>query len=133
MFDNSIQVIENNTPSTIIDLKDDKNISFAGIDLSDSAFKATEESSGLFSANTKVEITNVNNQKKNVYTVKGVAKSVKTYGNVIALNLGTEIEFIDTNGWLIKRYNSSSEVKDIILGDGIAGIIYKDKVELISL
>lgn len=133
MFDNSIQVIENNTPSTIINLKDDKNISFAGIDLSDSAFKATEESSGLFSANTKVEITNVNNQKKNVYTVKGVAKSVKTYGNVIALNLGTEIEFIDTNGWLIKRYNSSSEVKDIILGDGIAGIIYKDKVELISL
>ena len=76
---------------------------------------------------------NSNNQKKNVYTVKGVAKSVKTYGNVIALNLGTEIEFIDTNGWLIKRYNSSSEVKDIILGDGIAGIIYKDKVELISL
>ena len=43
----------------------------------------------------------------------------------IALNLGTEIEFIDTNGWLIKRYNSSSEVKDIILCDGLAGIIYK--------
>lgn len=133
MFDNSIQVIENNTPKTIVDLTEDKNISFVGIDLSDSVFRATEESSGLFSANTKVEITNVNNQKKNVYTVKGVAKSVKTYGNVIALNLGTEIEFIDTNGWLIKRYNSSSEVKDIILGDGIAGIIYKDKVELISL
>lgn len=133
MFDNSIQVIENNTPKTIVDLTEDKNISFVGIDLSDSVFRATEESSGLFSANTKVEITNVNNEKKNVYTVKGVAKSVKTYGNVIVLNLGTEIEFIDTNGWLIKRYNSSSEVKDIILGDGLAGIIYKDKIEVISL
>lgn len=133
MFDNSIQVIENNTPKSIIDLTENKNISFAGIDLSASAFRAIEESSGLFSANTKVEITNVNNEKKNVYTVKGVAKSVKTYGDVIALNLGTEIEFIDTNGWLIKRYNSSSEVKDIILGNGIAGIVYRDKVETISL
>ena len=76
---------------------------------------------------------NINNEKKNVYTVKSVAKSVKTNGNVIALNLGTEIEFIDTNGWLIKRYNSSSEVKDIILCDGLAWIIYKDKIELISL
>ena len=113
--------------------KEDKNISFAGIDLYDSTFKAIEESSGLFSANTKVEIININNEKKNVYTVKSVAKSVKTNGNVIALNLGTEIEFIDTNGWLIKRYNSSSEVKDIILCDGLAGIIYKDKIELISL
>ena len=133
MFDNSIQVIENNTPKSIVNLAENNNISFAGIDLSDSAFKATEESSGLFSANTKVEIVNVNNEKKNVYTVKGVAKSTKTYGNVIALNLGTEIEFIDTNGWLIKRYNSSSEVKDIILGDGIAGIVYRDKVEMVSL
>lgn len=133
MFDSSIQVIENNTPKTILDLTESKNISFAGIDLYDSSFRATEESSGLFSANTKVEIINVNNEKKNVYTVKGVAKSARTHGNVIALNLGTEIEFIDTNGWLIKRYNSSSEVKDIILGDGLAGIIYKDRVELISL
>ena len=133
MFDSSVQVIENNTPKTIMDLKEDKNISFAGIDLYDSTFKAIEESSGLFSANTKVEIININNEKKNVYTVKSVAKSVKTNGNVIALNLGTEIEFIDTNGWLIKRYNSSSEVKDIILCDGLAGIIYKDKIELISL
>lgn len=133
MFDSSIQVIENNTPKTILDLTESKNISFAGIDLYDSSFRATEESSGLFSANTKVEIVNVNNEKKNIYTVKGVAKSARTHGNVIALNLGTEIEFIDTNGWLIKRYNSSSEVKDIILGDGLAGIIYKDRVELISL
>lgn len=133
MFDNSIQVIENNTTKTILDLTESKNISFAGIDLYDSSFRTIEESSGLFSANTKVEIVNVNNEKKNIYTVKGVAKSVRTYGNVIALNLGTEIEFIDTNGWLIKRYNSSSEVKDIILGDGLAGITYKDRIELISL
>lgn len=133
MFNDSIQVIENNTPKKIIDLTENNNISFAGIDLSESAFKATEESSGLFSANTKVEIVNINNGKKNVYTVKNVAKSVQTYKNVIALNLGTEIEFIDTNGWLIKRYNSSSELKDIILGDGLAGVVYKDKIEIINL
>lgn len=133
MFDSNIQVIENENVKEVLNLEDDKNISFAGIDLSDSLFKATEESSGLFSANTKIEITNINNEKKSVYTVTGVARTVKTYKNVIALNLGTEIEFIDTNGWLIKRYNSKSEIKDIVLANGITGIVYKDKVEIINL
>ena len=54
MFDSSVQVIENNTPKeTIMDLKEDKNISFAGIDLYDSTFKAIEESSDYLVANTK--------------------------------------------------------------------------------
>lgn len=133
MFDKNIQIIENDTGREILNLEDDRNISFAGIDLSDSIFKATEESSGLFSANTRIEITNVNNEKKSIYTVTGVARTVETYKNAIALNLGTEIEFVDTNGWLIKRYNSTSEINDIVLANGIAGIVYKDKVEIINL
>ena len=60
-------------------------------------------------------------------------KSIKTYDNVVALNLGTEIDFINTNGWLIKKYTASRNIKDVVLCGSIAGIIYKDKIELINL
>ncbi|MCI8352708.1 MAG: hypothetical protein HFJ58_03780 [Clostridia bacterium] len=59
---------------------------------------------------------------------------MKSKGDNIALNLGSRIDFINTNGWLIKRYISQREVQDIVLAEQIAGIIYsKDKVEITSL
>ena len=71
--------------------------------------------------------------KNNIYNIDGVATSLNAVGDVIAVNLGTEVDFINTSGWLIKRYNSSTEIKDIILGEGIAGIVYTDKIEIVNL
>ena len=76
---------------------------------------------------------NISNNKSNVYNIDAVATSLKTAGDVIAVNLGTEVDFINTSGWLIKKYNSSSEISNIILGEGIAGIVYSDKIEIINL
>ena len=56
-----------------------------------------------------------------------------SYNNVVADNLGNEIYFIDTSAWLIKRYSSSQVIEKIILGDGLAGIIYSDKIEIVNL
>ena len=58
---------------------------------------------------------------------------MKTYANKIALNLGSSVEFINTNGWLVKKYISEKEVKDIVLSENIVGIVYKDKVEISNL
>ena len=60
-------------------------------------------------------------------------KDVKTYENVIAINLGTEVDFVGSNGWLVKKYTSSRNIKDVIICGNLAGIIYKDKIELINL
>ena len=76
-----------------------------------------------FSADTVVEIQNTSNGKENVYTIEEVAKAVSSYNNVIAINLGDEVYFVDTNAWLIKRYTSSQVSEKIILGDGVAGSI----------
>ena len=51
----------------------------------------------------------------------------------MAFNLGNQVDFVNTNGWLVKRYYSSQVIKNIVLGDGIAGIVYRDKIELINL
>ena len=53
--------------------------------------------------------------------------------DIIALNLGTEVEFINTSGWLAKRYVSNQEITNIVVSSNIAGIVYRDKVEIINL
>lgn len=131
MYDDSIHVIENNSDKKILDISDTKN-TFADINLKNCVACITEKSSGLF-ANIDVEITNITNSKSNVYNIDGVAASMKTRDDVIAVNLGTEVYFVNTSGWLLKKYESSTEIKDIILGSNIAGIVYADKIEIINL
>lgn len=58
---------------------------------------------------------------------------MRTSEENIALNLGSQIDFINTNGWLVKRYISQKEVNDIVVSEKIAGIIYKEKIEITSL
>ena len=66
-------------------------------------------------------------------TVNAVTKEIYTYGNMIALNLGTEVEFINTDGWLVKRYIANQEITNIVMSNNIAGIIYRDRIEIINL
>ena len=76
---------------------------------------------------------NVSNSSTNIYNTEMLPKGIKTYNDVIAINLGTETDFIHTNGWLIKKYTSTRNIKDIVICGSVAGIIYKDKIELINL
>lgn len=134
MYDSEITLLSDGQSSSIMSLNEKgKNINFANINLDGYIYRATEENEGLFNTNTVIEIQNATNNKVSVYTIQGTAKYIYSYNNIIAVNLGQEIEFINTNGWLLKNYTSSQEVQNIVIGNGIAGIIYKDKVELINL
>lgn len=133
-YDNEITLLENETNTLLIDLnEDDKNINFANINLDGYAYRAVEESDGLFNTNTVLEIRNVNSDKTEVYTVEGTAKCIYSFNNIIAVNLGQVIEFVNTKGRLLKKYSSTQEVQDVVIGNGIAGIIYKDKAEILNL
>ena len=134
MYDNTIGLIQNNQEKEIYNLnEDEKKITFADIELNNYVFRTLEQSTGIFSANTVIEMKNINNEKETIYTIEEVAKSVVSNQNVIAINLGNQVEFINTNGWLIKRYISSQVIRNIVIADGVAGIIYRDRIELISL
>ena len=67
------------------------------------------------------------------YKTDSVTKDVRAYENIIALNLGSEIEFINTDGWLVKRYISKQEITNMVFSNSVAGIVYRDRVELINL
>ncbi len=132
MYNDSIDIINNGENQVLVD-NNDKKITFMSIKLVNNAVTVEEKSSGLFTADSVVQIINTSNKKENIYTVKEVAKDVITHDNVIALNFGTEIHFIDTNGWLIKKYIAEQEITNIVLSNDIAAIIYRDKIEIINL
>ena len=52
---------------------------------------------------------------------------------MIVINLGTSALFINDNGWLVKKYESSQEIQEIVLCNSVAGIVSKNKIEIISL
>lgn len=116
-----------------MDNSQNKKMIFQSIELTNHATEIEEKSSGLFTADSVVNIVNIENQGTKEYTVNSVAKEIYTYGNIIALNLGTEVEFINTGGWLVKRYIANQEITKVVISDSIAGIIYRERIEIINL
>lgn len=132
MYTDTINIIENGKESVIFDNKD-KKITAQSIDLKNYLSTIQEESSGIFSANSVINIVNVDSKNTQNYTVETSVKEMYTKGDIIALNLGTEVEFINTGGWLVKRYIANQEVSKVTVSGNIAGIVYRDKVEIINL
>lgn len=132
MYTDGIYIIENNENNEVMN-SENKKIVFQSVELNNHAIRIEEKSSGLFTADSIVSILNTENKDTKEYIANAVTKEIYTYGNIIALNLGTEIEFINTSGWLVKRYIANQEITNIVLSDSIAGIIYRDRIEIINL
>lgn len=132
MYTDGITMIENDAETTLFENKD-KKITLESIELNNNVVTIEEKSSGIFSADSVVNIVNIENKSTKEYTVNTVIKEFHNEGDIIALNLGTEIEFINTGGWLVKRYIANQEITNITVGNNIAGIIYRDKVEIVNL
>lgn len=108
------------------------NYEFVDVNLKNNFIYTSNKNQG-FSNISNINILNTQNSSVSKYEFKGSIKSLYTYGEKIAINTGSEVHFIGLNGWLIKKYDSYSEINNIILGDNIAGIIYKDRIEIIEI
>lgn len=132
MYDDSVHVISNEQDENLTD-NNNKKITFTSIELNNNLVNIEEKASGLFTADSIVNITNIENKNTISYTIEEVTKEIYTYEDIIAINLGAEIEFINTNGWLVKRYIAKQEINNMVVSNSVAGIIYRDKVEIINL
>jgi len=130
IYDNHIDVISNNSCNELTHFEN-TNVIFA--DINNKLIQIEKKPAGLFSSEFELQITNVNNQTKKIYTLKKEPKSIEVLDDIIAVNFGTEALFINNNSWLIKDYSASQEINSIILSDNLAGIIFKDKIEFLSL
>ena len=132
LYDDCIKLIDIINGSSTDLLKVDK-YSFSSVNLKNNVLYVENKSTSLFTSSTLVNIMNIDNNNLSTYTIENGIKDLYSSSEKIAINTGSEIHFIGINGWLIKIYNSSSEINNVVLADYIAGIVYKNRIELISL
>lgn len=130
-YDNSIYLLKEGNSEKILDI-DDKII-FIDINLTGYICEVIETSSNILSSQYELKIINIENKKENSYLLESMPKSLYCKNNIIAVNMGNEIDFINHNGWLQKSFTSRQSFKNVILGNNIAAIVYKDRVEIINL
>ena len=132
MYNEHIDILKEGESTELINLKNEE-VLFADVNLQSKIIKITKKTTGLFSAEAEMQIINSNTKDTNIYAIENVPKSILVQDNMIAINLGTKALFINSNGWLVKKYQSSQEIQKILLCNDVAGIVSKNKIEIISL
>lgn len=130
-YDDSIHIIYDNEDKKFYEFS--SNCKIADINLKSYVMTSEETSTGFFSAKTDIVLKNIISGAESKYSVDSSIKEAVCYNQIVAINLGTEICFVDLNGWLNKRYNSKQEAKEIVLGTSVAGIIYRDRIKVLTL
>lgn len=123
VYDDHIEIIKNKESSIISDFSQEDTL-FA--ELNNKIIKIIKRNSKVY---LKV-FTNAENSKE--YEISE-PKEICISDDVVAINLGSEVLFYNNLGWLIKRYNATQEINKIVLSNNLAGIVYNDKIELVSL
>jgi len=132
MYNDSVEILQDKASNTLMTLEEQK-LNFITIELNNRVAILEEASTGGYSAETKVNIINPKTLKGKEYVSKNVAKGIETSENKIAINFGTELHIISKNGILLKKYISEVEINDFVMAEGIIGIVYKDKIQIINL
>ena len=134
MCNDGISLLSDGNMQQLMNFEEEgKHYTFAGIDLINNIYEIEEISDGISNQSSKIKLINTETKKTNDYSISSIAKGTSSAGDNIAINLGTEIYFINTKGWLKKKYIANEEVRNIIVSDRIAAIIFKDKVEILIL
>lgn len=132
MFNKYIQKVGINDNKRFLDF--DSNSLFVDINLKDSVAIVKKQASGLFSYEYEMGIKSSFGNSESLYIMNNnVPKDILISGNIIGIDLGTEVQIINSKGLLLKKYKSNQEIKGLAIGDNIVGVIYKDKIELINL
>ena len=129
---NSVYQITTDSNTKILDITDDN--SFVNIDMNNVLAVIEKQSSGLFSYKYQLNLKSLNSNNENLYILNNsLPKKTVASGKYIALNYGSTVDIVNQNGTLKKTYISTQQIKDVIVGSHIVGIIYKDKIEIIPL
>lgn len=94
--------------------------------------RVDKEESSVFKSDYRLKVTNENNLEK-VYIIEGSIKSLACKDDKIALNLGKEVQFVNNNGWLVKKFVGNQEVKSVLVSNKIGVIVFKDKISIVNL
>lgn len=128
MLDDKILKIGNGTQKQII--KYNENTLFAEINLENQIVEVMNNDDEKLL--TKIKVTNTKTEKSREYFINSLPKEIDAKGKILAINTGTEVYFINSDGFLHTKYLANQEIKEIVISEQMAGIIYKNKIEIIK-
>lgn len=132
MYSDSIDVLEDGNNKELLELKNRK-LAFTTINLNNKIALLEEISTGEYTSDTQIKLINSTTLNTKEYTTNDVTKSIEATENKIAINTGTELYILDTNGFLRKKYVSEAEINDIVMTNSLVGVIYRDRIQIINL
>lgn len=95
MYNDSVQVIEAEKSEKILDITSESQ--YVDINLKNSILNIKLKQKGIFNNTLEVLMKDINHQTENLYTLEGVISFVETQGDNIAINMGTDVHFINTS------------------------------------
>lgn len=109
-----------------------KNTLFSSINNLKYPLIIEKNSTGIFTNETNLKIF-----KEEIIEVKidRTPQNIDTMADKIALNLGNEVLFLNTNGKVVKRYELEKQLLSVKLYDNgnLAALVFRDKIELVKL
>ena len=134
MYDEHIDLLKGGENKELVNFKDE-NILFADINSQSRILEVNKKTQEDINSSMELRLINNNNGEiSSTYDLMGTPKEVYVNENIIAINLGTNVLFINENGWLIKEYESKKdEIQNIIMCGEVAGVVSKNKISIISL
>ena len=132
LYDNKVKVIHDKNCNDFITFTQSDTL-FADVNLNNKMIKIIKNNTGILKG-ADIQIIDIsNNQNVNIYSIDDTPKQIYTNGNnIFGVNLGTEALFINNSGWLLKQYKSNQEIEKIVIGDGVAGVISRGKIRIVS-
>ena len=132
MFDSYVQKVTKDSNERLYDIT--SLDSFVDINLDSKIAVINRSENGMFSYEYKIDFKDTLGKSERIYILdQDVPNFIVTNGKSIAVNLGRQVEFINISGWLKKKYTCDTTVNSVVLGDSIAGIVYKNKIVIINL
>lgn len=131
--DNGISVIdEKNNISSLGDFNT-KSTLFASINHLTVPITIEKVSTGIFTNETILKIYK-NNETIEVKIDK-TPQNIDTMNDKIALNLGDEVLFLNTNGKVVKRYELENQLVSVKLYNkgSLAALVFRNRIELVKL
>lgn len=113
VYDDSINIVKDGYEQELIKKEDEAT--FVSGNLGNSIAYIKEEQRSAFNSSSTLNIVNTSSKQTYKYNFGEIAKEMYTTGNVIGINIGTEIYFVKTNGMLIKKYTSNQEITNVMI------------------
>ncbi len=129
--DNAAYLYQNGNKNEIYRFND--RTKFADINLDGKICVVEESPKSIMNNDFEIKIIDPDTKKENINQLKSTIKNINCYGDIIIAETGNEAKIINKLGWLIKTFKTSRNIKQISMAQNVVAIIYKSKIEILSI